>query len=183
MEPESRFREIFNATYSSVVRYGRHRGLSGQDLEDLVAATFEVAWRRLDRVPAGDEALPWLLAVARNHLRNHRRRLARDRALLEQLPAPEHAHLRLAEQAGWREIRAALDALSPADRDLVLLVAWDELTPAQAAAVLGISPGAARTRLHRARARLAQTLGRGGEPKPAALAPSAQGPAIRKASP
>ena len=88
MDAEARFRALFDATYPAVVRFVRHRGLVGHDGEDLIAATYEVAWRRLDVVPMGDAAVPWLLTVALNQLRNHRRRQARDRALVERLPAP-----------------------------------------------------------------------------------------------
>ena len=83
MRGEARFRSLFSETYRVVERYARYRGVSGPDLDDLVAATYEVAWRRFDRVPEGDQAIAWLLAVARNHLRNHRRRLSRDSGLLE----------------------------------------------------------------------------------------------------
>jgi RNA polymerase sigma factor (sigma-70 family) len=160
MDAEARFRALFEATYPTVARYARHRGLAGADADDLVAATYEVAWRRLDVVPAGEGALPWLLTVALNQLRNHRRRLLRDRALVERLPPPEHAPPpREPLAVGWREIRQALDALSDDDRELVLLVAWDGLSPGQAAGVLGVTPAAARTRLHRARSRLADRLG------------------------
>jgi RNA polymerase sigma factor (sigma-70 family) len=160
MDAEARFRALFDATYPTVARYARHRGLAGPDAEDLIAATYEVAWRRLGAVPAGEAALPWLLTVALNHLRNHRRRALRERALLERLPPPEHVPPPGEPHAvGWREIRHALDALTDEDRELVLLVAWDGLTPAQAAGVLGLTPAAARTRLHRARGRLADLLG------------------------
>lgn len=142
-----------------------HRGLAGQDLEDLVSATYEVAWRRFDAVPFGDAALPWLLTVALNHLRNHRRRIERERRLLERLPpseaAPDAVDRLSRGGYDWREIRHALDRLSSRDRELVLLVAWDELSPADAGVVLGISAGAARTRLHRARVRLGDLLGQG----------------------
>src|SRR3984885_7846391 len=160
MDAETRFRALFDATYPTVARFARHRGLAGHDVDDLLAATYEVAWRRLDVVPAGEGALPWLLTVAHNHLRPHRRRVVRDRALVERLPPPEHVPPPNEPLAvGWREIRRALDALSDEDRELVLLIAWDGLSPAQAANVLGITPAAARTRLHRARARLADLLG------------------------
>jgi RNA polymerase sigma factor (sigma-70 family) len=160
MDAEARFRALFEATYPTVARYVRHRGLAGHDADDLVAATYEVAWRRLDAVPAGEAALPWLLTVARNHLRNHRRRVVRERALVERLPPPEQVPPpREPVSVGWREIRRALDALADDDRELVLLVAWDGLSPAQAARVLGVTPAAARTRLHRARGRLADLLG------------------------
>jgi len=159
MEPEARFRVLFESTYPTLRRYARNRGLSGQDAEDLLAATYEVAWRRFDRVPAGQESIPWLLTVAVNHLRNRQRKLSRERKLVERLAAPDLAPP--GPEAGvvdWRELRRALDSLSRLDRELVLLVAWDELTPAAAAAVLGLTPGAARTRLHRTRARLATLL-------------------------
>jgi RNA polymerase sigma-70 factor (ECF subfamily) len=160
MDAEARFRALFDATYPVVARYARHRGLSGHDADDLVAATYEVAWRRLDVVPAGEAALPWLLTVAHNHLRNDRRRRRRDRTLVERLPAPENTPAPGEPAAvGWPEIRRALDALADEDRELVLLVAWDGLSPSEAATVLGLSATAARTRLHRARTRLADLLG------------------------
>jgi RNA polymerase sigma factor (sigma-70 family) len=137
MEPEAHFRELFESTYPVVARYARHRGFSGQDLEDLVAATYEVAWRRFEQVPAGEAAIPWLLTVALNHVRNRRRKLSRDRSLLQRLAAPEHA--RSAAEASryeWGDIRRALDRLSTADRELVLLVAWDGLGPADEEAEL-----------------------------------------------
>lgn len=158
MGREARFREMFDATYPVVVRYARHRGLSGHDLEDVVAATFEVAWRRFDQVPAGDGTVPWLLGVALNNLRNHRRRLARDRGLLERLPPPDPVPGPSAAGVSWREIRQALEGLSGQDRELVMLVAWDGLSPSQAGVVLGLSPGASRTRLHRVRTKLAKAL-------------------------
>lgn len=156
MTREARFRELFQTTYSVLARYGRHRGVAGEDLQDLLADTYEVAWRRFDDVPSGDEALPWLIAVARNHLRNHRRRLRRDRGLLGRLGPPETTSGPAVPGAeDWRVVRQALARLRAVDRELVLLVAWDELSPTQAAAALGITRGAARTRLHRARVRLA----------------------------
>jgi DNA-directed RNA polymerase specialized sigma24 family protein len=82
--------------------------------------------------------IPWLLTVALNHLRNRQRKLSRERKLVERLAAPDLAPP--AHEAGvvdWRELRRALDSLSSLDRELVLLVAWDELTPAAAPAVPG----------------------------------------------
>lgn len=172
MSHDAEFRDLFAVTYPVLARYTRHRGLARQDQEDVLAATYEVAWRRLDRVPAGDEALPWLLGVARNHIRNHRRRVRRDEGLLARLPAPAPVPGPGESDAGWPEVRRALGLLSEADRELILLVTWDELTPARAAAVLGISPGAARTRLHRARTRLAAHL-----TPISAAAPAPSGPA------
>ena len=55
-------------------------------------------------------------------------------------------------------ILEALGALEEADRELLMLVGWEELTPAQAARVLEVTPLAARSRLHRARRRLRAQL-------------------------
>lgn len=159
MDAESRFRVVFDATYPALARYARHRGLSGHDAEDLVAATYEVAWRRLDVLPAGQEALPWLFTVAQNQLRNRHRKLTQERELLNRLPTPVGAEPPAEpSEISWRDIRAALDGLSADDRELVLLIAWDGLSPTQAGSVLGIKAVAARSRLHRARTRLAAQL-------------------------
>jgi RNA polymerase sigma factor (sigma-70 family) len=167
-DAEARFRTVFESTYPALARYARHRVLSAGDADDLVAETYEVAWRRLDKVPAGDEALPWLLAVERNLLRNRRRKLLRERAVLERLGPPVEASAEPAMYS-WRDIRHALDRLSDEDRELLLLIAWDGLEPSQAAVVLGLNAGVARTRLHRARARMADALGVESDPeRPAA---------------
>jgi RNA polymerase sigma-70 factor (ECF subfamily) len=157
-EAETRFRAVFESTYPVLGRYARRHGLSASDADDLVAETYEIAWRRLDAVPRSDEALPWLLGVSRNLLRNRRRRLWRDRSLLQRLGPPPETDMGL-PTVSWQDIRRALDRLSDEDRELILLIAWDGLEPTQAATVLGLTPGAARTRLHRARSRMADLLG------------------------
>ena len=155
---ELRFRALFAEHQEAVRRYVFHRGLWGADAEDLVAATFEVAWRRLDDVPA-DGALPWLFTVAHNHWRNHLRRERRRGDLLHRLPlpvpqaAPEPPDVELAA------IVQALRSLSDDDREVLVLVAWDGLTPQEASVVLGCSGTALRSRLRRARNRLADKLG------------------------
>lgn len=64
----------------------------------------------------------------------------------------------LDEQGGRLAVRRVLEELSPQDRELITLIAWEGLTPTQAAAVLDLSPATARVRLHRARARLRSAL-------------------------
>lgn len=160
MDEQERFRAIFRSSYPLLHRFARNRGLAGADADDLVAATFEVAWRRLDDVPL-DDPTPWLFAVARNLWRNKRRSDLRALNLLGRLElgaVPIDA-VGSATDPDIQAIRAALGRLGENDRDLLVLIAWDGLTPSQAAAVLGCSPVAARTRLHRARRRLASLLG------------------------
>jgi RNA polymerase sigma factor (sigma-70 family) len=161
VDPETRFRALFDLAYPPLGRYARHRGLTGPDAEDLVAQTLEIAWRRLDEVPE-DDPLPWLYAVAHNLWRNQTRQDRRRRELLARfrLPRPPEAG---ADPAGLEPgvLRAALASLSEADQEVLRLVAWDGLSPAELAVALRCSRVAARTRLHRARGRLAARLGLG----------------------
>jgi RNA polymerase sigma factor (sigma-70 family) len=156
---EARFRALFDATYPALARYARHRGLHQHDAEDLIASTYEVAWRRLDAVPEGDEALLWLYTVAFHNLRNLRRSERQRAALLTRLPVrdPDPAPAEPTDlEVG--AIRRALAELGEDDREVILLVAGQGLTSAQAGAVLGCSAVAARARLYRARRRLARLL-------------------------
>jgi RNA polymerase sigma-70 factor (ECF subfamily) len=158
MEPEPRFRALFLRAYPALGRYAHYRGLSQSDAEDLVSSTLEVAWRKLNQVPL-DDPLPWLYAVARNLLRNNRRSEHRSAALLQRLPIPEpHPAPSEPYDPGVGAFREALAALDENDQEILSLVAWDGLSPSQAAVVLGCTAVAARTRLHRARKRLAAQL-------------------------
>jgi RNA polymerase sigma factor (sigma-70 family) len=158
VDPESRFRLVFEAGYGPLRRYALHRGLTGPDAEDLVAQVLEVAWRRIGDVPS-DEPLPWLYAVAHNLWRNQARKDRRRRDLLARfvtsLPAEAVTD---AEDEGRGALRHALGELSEKDQEVLRLVAWDGVTPGELATVLRCSPAAARTRLHRARVRLARKL-------------------------
>ncbi|HTI32206.1 MAG TPA: sigma-70 family RNA polymerase sigma factor [Miltoncostaea sp.] len=152
-----RLEALWRAHADAVLGYALRRA-DGDAARDVVAETFAVAWRRLDDVPG--DPLPWLLGVARKALANRRRGDRRRGALTARLAAlpPEHG-ADPAERAGEAQaVRAALGRLPSADREALILVAWDGLTPAQAAAVAGCSPRAFSKRLSRARARLAAAL-------------------------
>ena len=140
MDSEARFRAIFHVAYPALGRYVHNRGLWGADADDLVAETLEIAWRRLDQVPE-DDPLPWLFAVARNLLRNKRRSEGRRALLLARL-AGERADAHAGESATSQEavLLGALASLRPDDQEILKLVAWDGLSPSQAAVVLGCSP-------------------------------------------
>jgi RNA polymerase sigma-70 factor, ECF subfamily len=155
MDSTAGFRALFQQAYPALRRYALHRGLASADADDLAAAVLEVAWRRFDEVPA-DAALPWLYGVARNLLRNQARQDRRRQALRARLMARRSPGYDPADAAAIRE---ALEALGEQDRELLKLVAWDGLSPSEAAVALGCSAAAARTRLHRARNRLAARLG------------------------
>ena len=154
----ARFRALFDAEHAVVLRYCVRRVSAPEDAADALAETFLVAWRQLDAVPRGREARYWLLGVARRVVANARRgELRRDR-LADRL----RDHLRTAPRTGTEahvdEVQAALAQLGDDDRELLTLVTWEGLTPTEAGRVLGISAGAVRVRLHRARARLRRVL-------------------------
>lgn len=153
-----RYAALFDDCYPAVRRYVHHRGLRGADADDVVAEVMLIAWRRLPDVPT-DDPVPWLFAVARNVWRNHQRSARRRERLAERLPAPvAEPAVEARDDADVAAIVAALDSLSDADRDVLLLVAWDGLTADQLSVALECTPGAARVRLHRARGRLADAL-------------------------
>jgi RNA polymerase sigma-70 factor (ECF subfamily) len=150
-QADRRFHELYERHREQVMLYVRRRVAAGS-VEDLVAETFLVCWRKLDEVP--DEALPWLYAVARRTLANHYRAAA-PRELPEQMPPGEDAFLPI-EQDGV--LADAFARLSEADREVLRLVAWEQLPLGAAAKVLGCSQVACRVRFHRARRRLASQL-------------------------
>ena len=149
-----RFTAMYDAHYHRVLGYARRRA-EADDAADVVAETFATAWRRLDAVPEGDQALYWLYATARrvlaNHHRGRRRRLDLARALERDAPAVE-------ETGASLRVRSAFADLRDDDRELLLLVAWEGLDAAAIAAVVGCSRNAARIRIHRARRRFARAL-------------------------
>lgn len=159
-QSEQRFDQLWTDHAAAVVRYARGHVLPA-DVEDVVAETFVVAWRRLDEVPAF--GLPWLLGVARGVSANARRSHRRRGALHERLVALDDSTDLSPPDDVWparddSDVVAALHALSDGDRELLTLLAWDGLTQEEAAEALGCSRGALKVRLHRARRRFAQLL-------------------------
>ena len=152
--PRARFEALFEAHYGAVLAYARRRASSDVGA-DVAAATFEVAWRRLDDVP--NDALPWLYGVARRLLANTRRADVRRQRLWSRLRAvgPTEPADVAVEVPG---ARAALARLRPQDREVLMLVAWEGLNPEAAARCLGISVATFAVRLHRARYRLEEEM-------------------------
>ncbi len=160
MDPRDRFRYLFQENARALAGYGRRRGLAEHDVDDLVASIFEVVWRRIDDVPEGDEAVLWLYGVAFNQLRNARRSRRRASRLTSRLsvatfmPAPADP-----DDLSIEAILAALQSLNDRDREVLLLFVGEELTAVQVGTVLGCTEVTARSRLFRARTRLAGVLG------------------------
>lgn len=155
-----RFESLYRAHYAAVLRFARRR-TDAATAEDVVADTFAIAWRKLERVP--DRPLPWLYAVASRELANRRRAAQRD--LLKAHRAGSDTARDPAEALGERDaILRAFNALSENDREALRLVAWEELRLADAARVAGTTRLAFAMRVSRARRRLGSALQ--GEPHP-----------------
>ena len=150
---EERFDVLWRENAPAVLRYARRR-VDPDDVEDVLAETFVVAWRRLDDVPPFP--LPWLLGVARGTAANLRRSRTRRQALRAR--AADDARSGSAHDPDLEPVMAALETLPPADRELLTLLAWDGLTRGEAAESLGCSRGALAVRLHRARKRLTAAM-------------------------
>jgi RNA polymerase sigma-70 factor, ECF subfamily len=153
---EARFRDVF-VHLPEVVAYARRRG--SRDPEAIGAEALAIAWRKLADVPV-DDARPWLFATARNLLLAEWRKASAAAGRVDILERPVEA---AAPQVASLdpELEQGLRELSARDREALLLVAWEDLTPALAARSLGVSQAAFRVRLHRSRKRLRRLLAAG----------------------
>lgn len=158
-DERARFSALFDQHYAAVLGYAARRS-DAHTAQEVAAETFLVAWRRLAHVPG--HALPWLLVVARNTLSNHRRGEYRRAVVETEAAWIGRVGTRTSDPAdavGERlDVLSALHALAPADRDTLMLVAWDGLSTRDAAEVAGCSVPTFSVRLHRARARLTAAL-------------------------
>ncbi|MEO8477559.1 MAG: RNA polymerase sigma factor [Actinomycetota bacterium] len=151
-EDQVRFETLFHEHADAVLAYALRRS-DPDTAQEIVAETFTVAWRRIDVVP--ESALPWLLGTARRTLSNGRRTAIRRQALTLRLAQePPASDDRTAGIDLDLAARAALASLPTAEREAMELVAWEGLSPTEAAEVLGCSRRAIAVRMHRARRRL-----------------------------
>ena len=149
-----RFTSIFETHHSRVSAYVRRR-VPPSAAPDIVAETFLAAWRRLDQL--SDQPLPWLYRAAALEISHRRRNAQRDELLWERAAAAPWSwdEEDLAEGVVDRDHWArAFSSLPEADREVLRLVAWEDLAPEEAAKVLDCTVIALRVRLHRARRRL-----------------------------
>jgi RNA polymerase sigma factor (sigma-70 family) len=126
-------------------------------VDDVVAETFTVAWRRLDDIPA-DSPLPWLYGVARRVVANQRRSADRRRRLVTKLASDRNEPSPTGPSAPNDVVVAALARLRSDDQEILRLAAWELLGASDIALVLGCTPNAAALRLSRARRRLCDEM-------------------------
>jgi RNA polymerase sigma factor (sigma-70 family) len=164
-----RFEILYKGCYQAIYAYvWRRIADSRDDVPDVVAEVFAVAWRRMDALPYPPRDRLWLYGIARRVVADHQRRTVRKlrleswlkanaRLKQEEEPAGTPMHLRL---------REAVERLPPLDRETLRLVAWDGLSHAEAAEVLGCSVNAVAVRVHKAKARLKAELAPAEPPRP-----------------
>lgn len=166
-EPEL-FGVVFDRHFATIHRYLERRvGRDGAD--ELSGEVFRIAFEQRRRFrPVHESALPWLYGLATNLTLKRSRSAARQARALEQLEAVsrngdaaelEGSDDRLTATAARTRLLEALAGLSPGDRDVVVLVAWEDLSYEEAAATLDIPLGTVRSRLNRARRTLREHLG------------------------
>jgi RNA polymerase sigma factor (sigma-70 family) len=183
-ERQARFEALYAANHSPIFGYALRRTASPDDAADILAETFLTAWRRLDDLPAGDDARMWLYGVARRVLANHHRGERRRSALADRLHAElpgSYAPPEFDDESA--RIAEAMRRLPQRQQELLALNAWEGLDCGEIATVLGCSRNAVRIRLHRARIRLAAELDSTGDTEsevdqtePAVIVPAAQSP-------
>lgn len=163
------FRELFVDHARSVYNHAFRLTGTWSTAEDVVSLTFLEAWRVRDRIDDGDGSLrPWLLGIATNVTRNVRRASRRHDGALARLPrtepvpdVAEEVSARIDDRDRLARVTVALAALRTPEREVLALCVWAGLTYAEAAAALGVREGTVRSRLSRARTRLARLMAAG----------------------
>ncbi len=164
------FAVVFDRHADPVRRFVTRR-LGAMRADDVVSEVFRVAFeRRASFDMSVASALPWLYGIAGNLVRREHRSHARRLAALERADGRRDvvgdplldAAARLDAGDDRAMLVEALLALGEDEREILLLVAWEQLTPTEAAAVLGIPAATARARLHRARTHVRAHLARRG---------------------
>lgn len=158
------FRQLYTRHQAAILGYCLRR-VSRDAAPDIVSETFTTAWRRRDAMPDGELVLPWLYGVAARTIANHRRSLRRRASLREKIgrtvvESPAGPEVQVVQRTEDAAVLEAVQRLRPADRELLLLSAWEGLTARQLAARYDISLPAAEKRLTRAKHRLAAMLAR-----------------------
>jgi RNA polymerase sigma factor (sigma-70 family) len=163
------FHSLYQEHYRSIQAYAVRRVGPGEDVSDVVAEVFTIAWRRRARIPEPPADRLWLYGVARRVVAGKLRSARRLRQLTTRLQASHAvgmqpgAHDQDSEQGHGQSaerdrLTAAIAGLRPAEREALTLVLWEELSHAEAARVLGCSVNAVAIRVHRAKARLRAAL-------------------------
>lgn len=161
-----RFGVLYDRYAVQLYRYA-HRRIGPQIAEDVVAETFSAAFRartRYDLTRA--DARPWLFGILTRELASHHRKEAARYRMMANTPIQDlidgpadRVAAEVSAQAARGQLATALAALAPRDRDVLLLVAWNDFSYEEIARALGIPIGTVRSRLNRARRKTRAALG------------------------
>jgi RNA polymerase sigma-70 factor (ECF subfamily) len=157
------YEDLYRSHAQGIYAYCLRRTTT-DEARDATADVFVVAWRRFDKVPSGDDALPWLYGVARNILADKQRSARRRSKLFAKsvanfeatVPGPEAQIVRNSEHEA---VVSALGKLPEKDREVLLLVEWEGLSRETVAEMMFVSRSAIDKRIARAHKRLAAVLG------------------------
>jgi RNA polymerase sigma-70 factor (ECF subfamily) len=168
LETPGAFGVIFDRHGSTLLRFLARR-VDPAEAEDLLGEVFRIAFERRSAFECDrDSARPWLYGIAANLVAKHHRGEARRLRAMARAGAARVSAARLLEDdpaeravaaadAGvlWPRVVDAIGALPEAERQVLLLFAWEELSYDEIAQALGVPVGTVRSRLNRGRARLA----------------------------
>jgi RNA polymerase sigma-70 factor (ECF subfamily) len=159
--PAEEFERLFRETREELFAYLVSRCRDSEQAADYFAETYLIAWQKLAMVPPGNQARLWLFGVARNLMLKGFRQRRVAHALVERLAgdlrSAQIERPQIDDQA-QAVLRAGLAALPERDREILMLTAWEGLTPTEIARVMGTSANVVRVRLHRARTRIERRL-------------------------
>lgn len=151
--------ELVRNNADDLLRYFQRRLMNDSDAADALGELLLTAWKLRRRVPTDPtQGRMWLFTTAHNVLRDSRRTLARRSAAVERLAQDMRRMGGTVEEDTGIDVRDALNRLPSDDAELVRLIYWDGLASHEAAAVLGINPSTARSRLSRAKQQLRLAL-------------------------
>lgn len=153
------FEELASRVTEPVRRFLARR-TDAATADDVLGEVFVVLWRRLAEAP--EDPLPWAYGIARHCLANAERGTRRQRRLATRIAVVDPPSEAGPEDAPHDLVHTALAALRDEDAELLRLWAWEQLTPTEIAAVLGVSVNVANVRLHRAREKFRAELGKSG---------------------
>jgi RNA polymerase sigma-70 factor, ECF subfamily len=161
----SAFNQLVLRHYAGVYQVARRLSPSPDDAADVAQEVFIAAWKQLPRFQPRASFRTWLHAITLRQCAQSARRARRRPASLEELGLPEPVQsdddlpTRMERQELEAALHAAVHALPRAQREVVALHYFGELTCAETAAAMGISPGSVMTHLFRARKSLRAALG------------------------
>lgn len=153
---EESFAEFYRQHYRLILTVAQQRLNGLTHAEDVTAEVFRIAWQHHeDGKPL---SLKWAYSVLRNLMGNEYRRVRREDAFVESMGPLLTTSGIEPEIDDALVIRAAIRDLPVADRELISMAYWEDLTNGEIASIIGVRSGTVRVRLHRARKKLETIL-------------------------